>query len=220
MQSEGSKSREIGKNKKSQSIARYSMSSVHRLERSKDNCRAKQHIRGSTGLCRGRFLTPPFTSSTFVVLVAYSVLGRRNQSLTSSHSTTSLPRIRPSKRLPALHSAVKVASSMTEPKEADVWSQIVLPAEGSCKQFTPHKLKPNYCVECNKLMASHTRAAIGSAEALLRGMEYSQVSRIRAAHCCFSYAHQSLPRTAKKYPRESWSQQASSGPCFSAATRL
>jgi protein-tyrosine phosphatase len=46
--------------------------------------------------------------------------------------------------------------------------------DSPCKMFTPHNLKADYCIECNKFIASHTEESVPNKEMVRAALEFDK----------------------------------------------
>lgn len=53
-------------------------------------------------------------------------------------------------------------------RNSDLWKQVHFSGEAKCDEFKPHWLRPNFCVECNKVFNKHSRESIPNDECLLK----------------------------------------------------
>lgn len=56
----------------------------------------------------------------------------------------------------------------------DAYNQMTFAVQSSCQEFQPHPHKANMCINCMKLIGSHTRKSIVNPELVLAALEYSQ----------------------------------------------
>lgn len=53
-------------------------------------------------------------------------------------------------------------------KDLNLLSQVHFSGEADCNEFKPHWLRPNFCVDCNKLFDKHKPELIPSDEILIK----------------------------------------------------
>ena len=81
--------------------------------------------------------------------------------------------------------------------DSDLLKQVHFSGEAKCDGFSPHKLRPNFCVECNKLFDKHTPELIPDEECLLEVSKKNTLNLIQLLLVSLSFLLKALSYSQK-----------------------